>query len=524
MPMRIQNILKNCAFGFYKLLLTDVMKFIVRTVFIYRLSESFLGANGLFSNILNVLNIAELGIGGAIAYALYKPLAEQDTGQIVALMNLYRRAYRWIGLFIAVMGIFLIPWLPVLVKQEIPGLNLYVLYLLFLANSVVSYLFFSYKANLLTADQKNYLVNWFSSLVTVATALAQIAALLLLPTMSALSFYVYNILGIVGVVVSNLFVGHKVNQIYPFLRHTPPTPIPPEVKKKIFQNVGGLSIARISRVMLNSIDSIILSAAFQNGLSLIGRYSNYTMIVSVIDAAFTTISSSITASLGNRLIEGNGEKQEENLSLLYSMDILFKWFYGLCFVCLYVLLNPFIGGIWISEGWTLSETCVFLIALNFLLNGVIFAPMKFIQAAGLFWQARIRYIVSAVLNIGLSLLFGVVFRWGIEGVLLATSIALVGMTIRDPYIVFRHIFQKPCGRYYIWHITSVIGIILTGVLTNYLSIRFMPNYTLISFFFRMLLCVFLPNALWAVLLWKTPRFQNAKGLMISYIKVLKKKR
>lgn len=517
--MRIKNILRNCATGFLNQLLKEILRFLVRTVFIYRLSEEFLGANGLFTSVLNVLNIAELGIGGAIAFALYKPLAEQDKEEIKSLMAMYRKAYQIIGLVIFGAGLCLIPILPLIVKQRIEGLNLYILYLLYLVNSVVSYFFFAYKANLLVADQKNYIVTLFSSIVSILTALVQIIVLLIMPAQSAISFYVYTFVSVLGSIVTNLFVSYQVDRIYPYIKEKDIAPVSDEIRKKIFRNIGALSVSRISRVALDSIDSIIISATLVSGLSIIGKYSNYTMIVSVVNSVFGMLSTSITSSLGNFLAK---KEIQDSRRLFNSIDLLFKWLYGFCFVCLWTLLNPFIGGVWITEEWLLSDNVVFLICINFLLNGVIFAPMKYIQAAGLYWQARYRYILSAVLNIGLSILFGVVLGWGLEGVILATTIALVGMTCLDPYVVFKHLFRDKVVSYYLSHLCSFFGIVLTGGLTVFICQNVVPAFTLHNFVIRIFICIVVPNALWLLLLWRTKTFQSTVALLRTYVKMILK--
>lgn len=495
----------------------QLLRFAVRTTFIYHLSEAFLGANGLFSSILNVLSIVELGIGSSISFALYKPLAEQDKEQVKALMALYRKAYRIIGLVIIGGGLCLLPFLPYIIKERVEGLNLYILYLLYLLQSSSSYFFFAYKGTLLTADQKHYKVTLISTLCSVFSAGVQIA-ILCIPFLSpAMSFYLYTIVGILEGIISNLFVARIVDALYPYIKEKDLVPIQSDVRKKLFQNIGALSISRISRVALDSIDSIIISATLSQGLSLNGKYSNYTLIVSFINSIFTIISSAITASLGNYLVENSTQRGKD---LFDSINLIFTWLYGFCFVCLWCLLDPFIGGVWITEEWLLSDQMVFLISLNFLLNGINFAPMKFIQAAGLYWQARARYVISAVLNIFLSILFGVIFEWGLEGVVFATSIALVGMTCLDPYIVFKYLFQKKPYPYYFRYMIFLISIVSTGAVTNTVCNRLVPNYTISGFALRLLICLLLPNILWMAALYRTRLYKSTSSKILDYIHVI----
>lgn len=518
--MRIKNVLRNCGAGFFNKIVVEIIRFAVRTVFIFRLSEAYLGANSLFSSILNVLNIVDLGIGGSIAFALYKPLAERDEEQVKALMALYRKAYRMIGLVIFGGGLCLLPFLPYIVKEQVEGLNLYILYPLHLFHSASSYFFFAYKSTLLTADQKNYKVTMISTLSSVFTAGGQIVILCVPLFSPAMAFYLYTAAGILGGIASNLFVARTVDRLYPYIREKDVPPIRPDIRKKLFQNIGALSISRISRVALDSIDSIIISASLSQGLSLNGKYSNYTLIVSFINSIFSQISSAVTASLGNYLVE-NGAQKGRNL--FDCINLVFTWLYGFCFVCLWCLFNPFIGGVWITEEWLLSDRMVFLISLNFLLNGIDFAPMKFIQAAGLYWQARARYIISAVLNIFLSVLFGAVLGWGLEGVVFATSIALIGMTCLDPYVVFKHFFHERSFSYYFRYVISLVSIVATGALTNAVCSWLVPAYTLSGFLLRLLICILLPNLLWLAALCRTRLFKQTVSIIFNYIYVIMRK-
>ena len=519
--MRSKNVSRNIAAGLLRMFVKDGMKFIVQTVFIYRLSEEFLGASGLFTSVLGILNIAELGIGSAISFALYKPLAENDKDQLKALMALYKKAYLAIGCFILVIGLILLPLLPYIVKDSIEGLNINILYLLYLINTVCSYLFMSYKSSLLIADQKQYIVQLYYSKVSIISGISQILILLIMPAKSAATYYAYTITGIFFVVLQNILISRRTDKLYPYILEKSNIPIKPEVKRKIIQNVKALSIANISRKALDSIDAIIISASLVNGFAIIGKYSNYTLIVSLVNSLFTMASSAIVPSLGN-FIEVEG--REKSLKLYDTMNLIFTWMYGWCFVCLLVLLNPFIGGIWISEEWTLSNLLVFLISINFLINGMDFTAMKYIQAAGLYWQVRYRYIISAILNIILSILFGVVFKWELEGIVFATSIALIGMTIRDPYVVFKYMFERSSKENYFEYIIRIFVIVFTGLFTLLICNLIAAEYNLFNFVIRAFMCLIIPNALWIMMMHRTRLFRDTVDMLRLYtFKIIKNK-
>jgi O-antigen/teichoic acid export membrane protein len=349
----------------------------------------------------------------------------------------------------------------------------------------------------------------------VVVAAGQTASLLLLRMSPALSFYVYTGVMIVGRIFLNLYVARTVDRLYPYIKEKNVAPIKPDTQKKLYQNIRALSVAKISRMTLDTADFITISATLSNGLSLIGKYTNYTIIVSQITSVFTVISQAVTASLGNYLATEDDTQQK---AIFNSMNLLFTWLYGFCFICLWVLLDPFIGGIWVSEEWLLSNIAVFLISLNFLLNGIGFTPMKFIQSAGLYWQARYRYVISAVLNVPLTILFGVGFHWGIEGIIFATTLAIVGMTVLDPYVVFKYLFHEKSLPFYCRYLINLVVIILTGALTLGICDRFLPDYTMFNFILRILVCIIVPNSIWLALLFRTTLFKETVSLLMRYAK------
>lgn len=505
--------MQNIAAGFLDRIVLEIVTFVVRTVFIYKLSESFLGATSLFSNILKVLNIAELGIGASISVALYKPLEEKNEDQIRALMHLYKKLYRMIGLSIAIIGIVLSAFIPYIVKEKIEGLDLRVVFFLYLLNTVVSYWFGSYKGTLLTADQKDYKVSLWSTCFNVLIAIGQLVVLCVPVSSKTWSFYCYLFVGIIGNIANNLFVAYIAGREYPYINKKGVVPIEPKIKTKVINNTKALSVARISSAAMTPIDSIIISATLGNGLSINGKYSNYTLIIAGITSIFAMVSRAITATIGNYIVKENMQKTEH---LFNCIAVVFTWIYGFCFVALFCLMNPFIEDIWLSERWLLPNRVVFLLSINFLINGMNFAPVKFFQAAGLYWEVRYRYVISAVINIFLSYLFGVVFQWGLEGVIFATTLALAFTVCIDPYVVYKHLFCKRSTAYYIQYVILLFVIVVTGFLTNSVCCQVKGIPDICAFLLKMLSCLILPNAIWYLLFHKTKKFEDAKQLVLQW--------
>ena len=236
--MRAENSAKNAIVGIGSQGLVLILDFLVRTVFIYTLSEEFLGINGLFTSVLTILSLSELGVGSAIIYALYKPLAEKDEEKIRQLMELFRKAYRIIGCVVLLLGFILIPFLPYLVKAETNIVNLKFVYILFLLESVSSYWFFAYKSSLLNADQKSYVISIIRSIIQLFKAVARIVLLFLLNDFPIISFYVYTIIGLISNILINLFTARKVDKLYPYINIKSKNQLIKAEKKQIFKNAS----------------------------------------------------------------------------------------------------------------------------------------------------------------------------------------------------------------------------------------------------------------------------------------------
>ncbi len=511
--MRTKNVSRNAISGLLEQLLLLLLRFTVRTVFIYTLTKEYLGISGLFVNILNVLNIAELGFGSAIGYALYKPLANHDIEQIRSLMALYKKAYHIIGVCVLAIGLSLMPFLPRLIKESTDLVNIYVVFALYLLNSVSGYFFFAYKSAILSADQKLYFVNIFQAIAKTVSSIACIVSLLLLRNRPALSFYIYILIDVFGNIAGNIMIAIRSDKTYPYLNSKNVRALAPNVKQGIRKNIVALSISRISRVMLNSIDSIVIAMTLYQGVSFVAIYSNYQMIIAAITSFFSILSASLTSSLGNLYVT---ETVDRNKEVFNALHLVYTWSYGFCAICIWNLINPFVGGIWINKDWMLSDQVAFLLGFNLLIDGLMAAPIKYIQAAGLYWQAKLRYILSAVLNVGLSFLFVLKFGWGIEGVLFATTICMFAMVSCDPYIVFKHVFRESPLRFYLKYVGSFLLVLATGALTKWICACFL-EYNLLNFVLRVLCCLIVPNALWLLLFYRTKEFQTIKATVLTML-------
>jgi len=263
---RIQNSKLNILFGFANSFITTILGFVTRSVFIYTLGVNYLGLNGLYTNILSLLSLAELGIGSAITFSLYKPIAEHDNKKIKALMQLYKSAYQKIGIIILVVGLSLVPFLKYLVNfQQNVDINYQLIYVLFLADSVISYLFFAYRSVIVYANQKGYVLTKYETTFSIIRSVVQFLVLIIFK-----NYYMYLIIPIMISILKNLLISIKAGKMFPVINEKGKEELDKEEKDSIFKNIYSLALFKISSVVYTSTDNIIISSFL--GTAIVGFY------------------------------------------------------------------------------------------------------------------------------------------------------------------------------------------------------------------------------------------------------------
>ena len=505
---RIKNSVMNLTTGFIYRLIITLTAFVVRTVFIWCLNESYLSINGLYSNILSMLSLAELGFGTAMVYSMYKPLADKDYIKLAQLMRLYKKIYAIIGTTILVLGLGLIPFLDYLIKNkpDIPGLTLY--YVLFLLNSVMSYWFFAYRNSVLQADQKAYVVSNYSSFFNIIKSILQIILLYVFR-----SFLVYLVTQIICTVAQNIALAVRVRRDYPIFDHSTSERLPDDEKKHIFKDTKALMLQRISFTVLNSTDALIISAFV--GVNYVGLLSNYTMIEEAIVGVLSQVTHAITASLGNYFAK---EDRESGYILFRRIEFLNYWLYGFSAIALIVLLNPFVT-VWLGKRFLLTQITIIALGCRFFVAGFMNTMSSFRSTLGLFTQGQYRPLVSAIINVALSILLS--YPLGVAGVLFATSISrlLVNMWY-TPLVVFRYGFHKPIKPFYIRYLLRIL--LLVVVCTALLLISRLvigdAGITLWKFVILVGLTAIVPNLVFLLLFYKTDEFNYFRSLLMSVLK------
>lgn len=496
---RFQNSWKNFRFGVAAQIVISLLGFLSRTVFIRILSQEYLGINGLYSSILNVLSLTELGLSDIVVYSLYKPLAEGNERELTALMGYYKTIYRFIALAVAVIGLALVPVLRLLIKSEIDQYHLVLYYLMFLANSVCSYLLV-YKSSIIHADQKRYLISRYEMLFKFLTVTLQVLSLLIFR-----NFTVYLFIQIAMTVTNNLFISRKADRLYPFLKKK--EQLDGEKKKNIFRDVRYMFSYKAGGQMLNSTDNLYISSLIST--ATVGIYDNYLMIQGMVSAYTTIVSQSVLGSLGNLNATAEPEQKKQVFDA-YSMA--FTWIATFCSTALLVMYNPFIR-LWAGEGWLLPKSTVAVICLNFFLPNVLVPVWNFRNTTGLFRETKDILLYAAAINLVLSYFLGV--KWGLTGILAATSISRLSTSFwYEPYILHKKVFGTSCAPYFLKQ-----GLHLGIVAVSFLLIQWVSTLAALGawgdFFLKGILCVIVPNVLILLVNGKTKSFQYLKNKVLE---------
>lgn len=478
---RIINSIKNAASGLASQFISLILSFIVRTVFIRYLGNLYLGVNGLFTNILTILSLAELGFGVAIVYSLYAPLAHNDTKKIQSIMNLYSRVYKIIGVIVGVMGLSIIPFMDIIIKDNKGIYNLTLIYVLFLLDSVCSY-FFSYKRSILSADQKEYMNSRYKYIFTVIKSISQVIILILFE-----NFIFYLLIQIITTLLENIFISKKVDKIYPYLKIKNSQKLQENEFEKIVEDVKALILTKVGHVMLNGTDNIIISSLV--GISWVGLLSNYTMIIGSLVMIISQITSSITGSVGNYMAK---ENKENKYNLFKRVDFIIFWIYGFSTICLVVLLNPFIE-LWLCKDYILNESIIIVLAINFFISGIMSVLWIFRSTMGLFTQGKYRAIICAILNMAISIMLAK--KIGLIGVLLGTTISRLVVNLwYDPYIIYKYGFNKSVKEYYIKYLWRTLLITFICIILNMIKVKIIQaNISIILFCILLTICLIIPN-------------------------------
>lgn len=439
---RTRNSSLNLVTTFGQQILYIVLRFVVRTVFVHTLGKSYLGINGLFGDILSMLSLAEFGFDAAISYKLYKPLTERDEPTIRRYLSFYKYVYRMVSFVILVLGLLLIPVLPVLIKDydklgEL-GINAVLIYLLYLLQSVSSYLFFAYRSVIVKADQKSYIFNMVTGLVDIIMSSVQIVILLVWHN------YVLYIAALMGFnILQNLIFAAISTRKYPGCFRGEYQKLSGQEIKDIVKDCSALFVFKIDNVVVKATDNLILSSF--HGLTIVGEYSSYLLLYSTLKGILSRVYEAVKASMGNLFAM---EELEKKYFFFEITNLVTMILYGTAGTGIAVVADEMIA-CWLGEDYVIAQPLSVLMGIELLFIGIKMNLNQIRNISGVFRQMWYRPLMGIVINLVVSIAGAYV--WGINGVVLGTIVSHVcaNFTV-DPGVIHKHSFEGryPVFRYY----------------------------------------------------------------------------
>lgn len=488
--MRTEKSIKNILVALVSYVTTLIIGFLARSFFLKILGSEYLGINSLFGNIISILSVVELGFGSAIIYNLYKPLSEKNIEAVKSLMNFYKYVYRVIAIVVLGIGSVIVPFIPKIVGRTSVCDNLYILFFLFVIDATTSYML-SYKRSIFYADQRNYVVNLVHAVLYLFINIIQIATLYIYK-----SFYLFLIIQIAFHIVENVTISILANKKYAYLTVKGDVKkIDAKVRKDIIQKVKGLLFHQVGSAIVLGTDNIIISMTKTLGVVMVGKYSNYVMIINNLNSLTSQVFSSVTASVGNLLVE-----KDSNDSYVVYKRILFLNAFLLNFMCvsLFCIMEPFIC-IWVGNEYVLPLGVLTVVTVNFYVQGMKRTCGIFKNAAGIFYEDRYVPLMESLLNLFFSILL--VNYFGLVGVCLGTIISSIVHWFYDfPKYVYSKIFEKKASQYILDYLPFIVVFIISILCTYMCScvILLRLNSNILKVIVSMVICLLVPNLIFVL--------------------------
>lgn len=498
--MRTAHSIKNITMSIFSQVVLVLLGLISRKIFLDSLGIQYLGVNGLLTNVLSVLALVESGIGISIVYNLYKPLAEDNRTQIIALIQLYKKAYTVLAGIVLLITIVLYPFLGYFIKAggHIP--NLTIIFFIFVIKTMISYLN-AHKWSLINADQRGYILAKTNLMFQVISTIVKIAVLIITH-----NYIAFLVLEIIIYVIQNIVNGLIVNKRYPYIKTKEKYSIEKNTMDNIKNNVKAMFLHNIGGYLVFGTDNILISTFV--GLATVGLYSNYTMIIDQLKALINPILGGIGASVGNLIATENSEK---NYSVFKTAYLVNFWIYSFCVIFLYNLLEPFINW-WLGGNYLLDNLTFMFILINVYLTGMRTAISTFKSKAGLFVQDKYAPVFEGFINLISSLVLVKIL--GLPGVFIGTTISSIATVFwTQPCIVYKYIFQKSAWLYFRRYGLYAILTLATGFITTNICNLLVAGNTFVSLIEKGLICVVVPNLIYIAVFHKNDEFKFIRNVV-----------
>lgn len=498
---RIKNSKRNIVWGMIGRVVTTLLPFVLRTIMIKTIGEEYLGLSSLFTSMLSMLNLAELGLGSAMVYYMYKPVAEEKHDEICALLRLYRNLYRVIGLIVLFSGLLLIPFLDSFISGTYPrDINIVILYLIYLGDTVLSYTLFAYRQSLLTVYQRSDVIFKIQILINLLLYIIQIVILLFTK-----SYYAYIIVKPVFTVMNNVIVLCATKKMYP--EYECKGKVAKNQIKEIGNKVKALAGHKVGTTIISSADSIVISAFL--GLTMVARYGNYYTIVIAIISIMGMVVNSILAGIGNGLVIGT---KEENYALFKNINFILLWIVSWCAICFLCLFQPFMI-LWVGEEMLLPFSSVILFVVYYYSWQCRVGVLLFKDAAGQwnadFWKPYVSAIVNLIVNI---ILVNII---GLNGVLISTILTMIIINIPwETHVLFKHVFLRPTREYYLSQLLQIVKTSICGGITfeicEIITFSGWPGLII-----KAIICCVIPNIIYIALSFKQQELCFVKRILLK---------
>lgn len=469
--------IRNATIGVASQLATLVLGFATRTALVWGLGSYYLGLNSVLTSLIAVFSLAELGLGNAIVYSLYRPLANQDKEKIEAYLRIFKILYRVIGLLIFAIGFLATPFLPYLVNTVVTD-EVIVAYVLFVCNTAISYFLFTYRTTLLQANQERYLVTLSELIYTLLTAIFQVLFFLIIGNF---------ILGVAAQMIAqvgkSLFIVFVCKKRYSNISFSSKEKLQKKEKRELARNTYAMALGKFSDTASNNVPALVISSLI--GLIQSGLYSNYQMISSAITTLMSQISGAVTASVGNLNVEADSGIKED---VFRKLSFISFCGYTISSACVYCGIDPFISA-WLGNDYCLPEGCALAVAFNLLTIGILQSTVVFKDGCGIFFKGRFRPVISCILTVIFSVVLAIPF--GVAGVMFAPAISrLFSAAWYDPWLVHKYVFGKKPFRHYLRMMCYLILGLVICILVETIG-SFLPGSSWLLFFERIFMAFFL---------------------------------
>lgn len=494
--MRIKNAFRNSFFSVISQMILIIVGFFSQRVLNLRMGEELVGMNSVISNIIALLSVTELGISTAVVFHLYGYLASKDEEKIAALMNLYRKAYGIFAVTISLLGLCVLPFVHLFLKENSFSLEyIRLVYLLWLVRTVCSYLL-SYKRSVLIADQQEYVVTIG---VLIANTLNYLSIIVIVEFWQ--NYVLALSMNIIIDVVLNLWISGYVDRKYAYLKKLRKEPLQKEIVQKVVADVKNIFVTRISAKLLLSTDSLIISGFISVGI--VGLYSNYCMITQSLTNIVVSLSNALQPTIGNMFVEKDHKKE---YGVLRQVSFIFFWIASFCSTGLLALMTPFVTDIWLGKEYGLDIIIILWCVINFFTHTLSMPLSMMMGVTGLFQKEKRISVWAAIANLVISL--GLVTHMGIVGVLIGTFISyLMQMIYRMKVLVNEYMGTGLKG--YILELVQYITLtILEAGTVYFIGTLIYQNGGWLYFVFMIFVCLLVPNVVNLCIYGRSWRFRS----------------